>query len=234
MLAFIREQGSDRKRRLFGCACCRRTWHLLKDERGRLALDIIERYSDGLANEKELAQAVELAKQVHEETAGSAHEAAEKREDFVMVEQLSDEAEATDAIVSVAKMYIEAAAIATRCALMPGYAQFSHHGHSEPQAVVENVYHWEHEQQSILLRDIFGPLHFRSIFVDPAWLIWNDGIIPRLAQLIYDDRRFEDTPILADALLDAGCHDETLLAHCRTGGPHVRGCWVLDLILGKE
>jgi hypothetical protein len=55
-----------------------------------------------------------------------------------------------------------------------------------------------------------------------------------LAQGIYDERAFERLPILADALEDAGCTDAAILVHCRGPGPHVRGCWVVDLILGKQ
>jgi hypothetical protein len=55
-----------------------------------------------------------------------------------------------------------------------------------------------------------------------------------LARGIYDDRAFDRLPILADALIDAGCDDEAILGHCRGPGPHVRGCWVADLVLGKE
>jgi hypothetical protein len=71
---------------------------------------------------------------------------------------------------------------------------------------------------------------------DPAqgWLAWNGGTILKVAQAIYDDRRFEDMPILADALEEAGCTNEGILSHCRGSGEHVRGCWVVDLILGKS
>jgi hypothetical protein len=55
-----------------------------------------------------------------------------------------------------------------------------------------------------------------------------------LARGIYEDRAFDRMPLLADALMDAGCDDEQIISHCRTGGPHVRGCWVVDLVLGKE
>jgi hypothetical protein len=72
-------------------------------------------------------------------------------------------------------------------------------------------------------------------------LNWHDGTVRRIAQAIYDERRLPagtlDTgrlAILADALLDAGCDNEELLQHCRSAGPHVRGCWAVDLILGKE
>jgi hypothetical protein len=58
--------------------------------------------------------------------------------------------------------------------------------------------------------------------------------VPKIAQGIYEERAFDRLPILHDALLDAGCDNEDMLTHCRSEGPHVRGCWVVDLILGKE
>jgi hypothetical protein len=82
-----------------------------------------------------------------------------------------------------------------------------------------------------LLRHIVGnPFH--PVTVEGRWLAWNDGTIPRLAQAIYDERRFADLPVLADALEEAGCADAPLLGHCRDAGPHRRGCWALDLLLG--
>jgi hypothetical protein len=83
-----------------------------------------------------------------------------------------------------------------------------------------------------LIRDIFGN-PFRPAVLDPAWWTWNEGTIPKLAQGIYDDRAFGHLPILADALEEAGCAAE-VVGHCRQPGPHVRGCFVVDLILGKE
>jgi hypothetical protein len=92
----------------------------------------------------------------------------------------------------------------------------------------------EKDTHAVLLRDIFGnPFRPRPV-IDPTWLRWNDGTVPRLAQAIYEARRFDDLPILHDALLDAGCDDQDILDHLRSPGPHVRGCWVIDLILGKE
>jgi hypothetical protein len=84
-----------------------------------------------------------------------------------------------------------------------------------------------------LLRDIFGPLPFRSLSVDPICLAWNGGTVVRLAQTIYDERAFNRLPILADALEDAGCSEVAILAHCRGSGTHCLGCWVIDAILGK-
>ncbi len=74
---------------------------------------------------------------------------------------------------------------------------------------------------------------FRTFPVAPAWLTWNDSTVPKLARAIYADYGFDRLPILADALEDAGCDNADILAHCRGPGPHVRGCWVVDLILGK-
>jgi hypothetical protein len=84
-----------------------------------------------------------------------------------------------------------------------------------------------------LVRDIFGN-PFRPIIVDARWLAWNGGAMANLARSIYADRAFDRLPILADALEEAGCTDAEILAHCRGPGPHVRGCWVVDQILGKE
>lgn len=91
-----------------------------------------------------------------------------------------------------------------------------------------------------LLWDIFGN-PFRTITIAPAILTWHDGSIPRLAQAIYDERQMPSgvfdpsrMNILADALLDAGCSDDEITQHCRSDKPHVRGCWVVDLLLGKS
>jgi hypothetical protein len=81
-----------------------------------------------------------------------------------------------------------------------------------------------------LFRDIFGN-PFRPFALDPRWLTSD---VLDLARAIYEGRAFERMPILADALMDAGCDSDDILNHCRGDGPHVRGCWVVDLLLGKE
>ena len=86
-----------------------------------------------------------------------------------------------------------------------------------------------------ILREIVGN-PFLPADIDPYWLIWNDRIVRRFAQSIYDERVYDRMPILADALEEAGCADESILQHCRLelelySGPHVRGCWCLDLLL---
>jgi hypothetical protein len=95
---------------------------------------------------------------------------------------------------------------------------------------------WEEERvhQAALVREIFGNPFAAPPRIDPAWLAWNDGLVKRLAQGIYEERAFGRMPLLADALLDASCDDEGMLRHCREPGPHSRGCWAVDLCLGKE
>ena len=88
-------------------------------------------------------------------------------------------------------------------------------------------------ERSNLLREIFGN-PFRRPVLDPTWLAWESGQIPKLAREIYDSRRFADMRVLGDALQDAGCRDDDVLSHCRSASPHVRGCWLLDALLGLD
>lgn len=90
------------------------------------------------------------------------------------------------------------------------------------------------------MRDLFGN-PFRPVIISSAWLSWSDRIVARLAQAAYDERilpagTLDNTRllILADALEEAGCTDAQILTHLRSGGEHYRGCWVIDLIRGKQ
>jgi hypothetical protein len=80
-------------------------------------------------------------------------------------------------------------------------------------------------------RDVVNPFH--DVALSPSWLVANDGAALRLARDIYDERKWELMPILADALEDAGCADGAILGHLRAPAPHVRGCWAVDAVLGK-
>jgi hypothetical protein len=88
----------------------------------------------------------------------------------------------------------------------------------------------EKRHHAALARDIFGN-PFRPVEFDARW---RTSDVVGLARAIYDDRAFERMPILADALMDAGCEHEEIIGNCRGDGPHVRGCWVVDLILDKK
>src|SRR5262245_54099910 len=89
-------------------------------------------------------------------------------------------------------------------------------------------------RRSQLFMDCIFGNPFQPAAIDPHWLAWNDWTVVKLAKTIYEDRRWEIMSILADALEDATCTNRDILDHCRGPGPHVRGCWVVDLILGKE
>jgi hypothetical protein len=93
------------------------------------------------------------------------------------------------------------------------------------------------EVATLLLRDLLGPLPFRDVRIDPAWLAWNNGTVRRLAEAAYQDRQLPSRHldrarlgILADALEESGCDDAGFLGHLRSDGPHVRGCWAVDAV----
>jgi len=114
--------------------------------------------------------------------------------------------------------------IAARNAARSAQAGAAHHASIGSEAA-------ELLAQAALVREIFGAAPFRKLSADSTWL--TPAVVP-LARGIDDDRAFERMPILADALIDAGCDDAEIVAHCRSAGPHIRGCWVVDLLLAKE
>ena len=84
------------------------------------------------------------------------------------------------------------------------------------------------------LHDIFGNPFLPPRPLPAGVLAWKDATIRRIAEGVYEERTFERLPILADALIDAGCEQEGLIEHCRSETGHVRGCWGVDLILGRS
>ena len=89
---------------------------------------------------------------------------------------------------------------------------------------------WDPAAALPLLRCLFGN-PFRPVTFSPAW---RTATAVSLARRMSEARDFSAMPILADALQDAGCDSDEVLTHCRGPGPHVRGCWIVDLVLGKE
>jgi hypothetical protein len=113
------------------------------------------------------------------------------------------------------------AAMARACSTDPEYAS------EEPWDAMDR----EQAKHPTILRDIFGN-PFRPVAFDPAW---RTDTALALARQMYESREFSAMPILADALQDAGCDNTDILSHCRdAGATHVRGCWVIDLVLGKS
>jgi len=181
---------SKRKLRLFAVACSRRIWDWI-DVLGRCAVEVAEKYADGIAGPDEL-RAARLACQ------GAGGQAAWY-------------AAATNA------------AIAARNAARSAQAGVANNGLIGSEAA-------ELHAQAALLRDIFGPMPFRPPSLDPSWLT---PAVVELSQVIYDDKCFDRVSVLADALEEAGCDNEEALRHLRGPGPHVRGCWAVDRMLGK-
>jgi hypothetical protein len=187
---------SERKLRLFACACVRRLGNLLVGTRTWAALEAAEAFSEGKVSARDMEVTWSGGVLFAEENPAK------------------EAAWAADAAG-----YIDAASAAVEAAASAANAVRHATGGNEGPA------------QCRLLRDIFGN-PFRPVGVEPAWLAWGRGVIVSLARAIYEERSFERLPILADALEDAGCTSATILGHCRQGGEHVRGCWLVDALLG--
>lgn len=212
MLEWLRhsEKTSERKLRLFAVACCRRIWHRFTDARSRCIVELAEEYADGVVGQRELAAAADAEFATAEAgwPANAASCAAEPSADGPL---------GTDDY----RPYLPAA---RNAAVFAAFAVAAGKLRSR-QLLAEEA------AQAALLRCIFGPLPFRAVSFDPAW---RTEAVVGLAQRIYEQRAFELLPELGAALHDAGCNDAEILGHCTSAGPHVRGCWEVDLLLGRE
>jgi hypothetical protein len=229
-----RVPGGQRRLRLFRCACCRSAWDQFEDERCRQAVEVSERYADGNARRAELAAARQDAEEAQRAADQQWHELARRHpagsalwRDAYLYHAVAVAAHYTagtrlDARVGhLVAMSVQSARIAQVA-----------EGPANPQAVTAR--REEERIQADFLRDLFGNPFRPPPTPASAVLAWNDRTVVRIARAIYEERAFDRLPILADALLDAGCDDEELIRHCRSEGPHVRGCWAVDLILGKS
>jgi hypothetical protein len=228
MLGFVWKT-SERKMRLFAVACCRRVWRFLPDERSRRAVETAERFADGQSTTKELEKAADAASAAwdadRERVAADGNLAEEKWDRRSLGPPYTASAAAYNAAVPLGWWGAAPAFLAP-----DEIVRFEVSADSRAEGA----------GQCDLLRDIFGN-PFRPIAINPAWLNWNDGTVRRLATAVYQERELPSghldvarMGVLADALEDAGCADLDLLAHLRGLGPHVRGCWVIDLLTGRE
>jgi hypothetical protein len=175
MRQFVCNATSERKRLLYMVAWCRCSKPVVRDRHSRAAVEVEERYADGLA----------------------AHEDFDRAGSSAFLEQF----------VPI---------------LMGGHHKARHPEYAQ------------------LLRDVVGN-PFCPVVISPAWLTWNDATVALLAQAAYDERQMPmgtldngRLAVLADALEEAGCTCEDVLGHLRGPGPHVRGCWAIDLCLGRS
>lgn len=243
MLEFLRGKASDRKLRLFAVACCRRIWHRMADDRSRTAVEVTERYADGLATYEQLTDAsydAEVAADSIYFAVFNAAEAEAEASDWPPENWVDGAGEcATDAAATVRSAASASALAHPDLIGVAGHARRALAHAASPMRFTEDcrpdfkergaAEDVEQAAQADLLRDIFGN-PFRPAVIDPTWLPSN---VVALARTIYEERAFDRMPELADGLDAAGCHDAEILGHCRQAGPHVRGCWVVDLILGK-
>ncbi len=226
MLRFLRGRASDRKLRLFAAACCRPLWPLLTDGRSRRAVEVAERYADEQATEEDLRFAAVGAEDVADDLAASSATAGQQAE-----------ASAAFAALNVAA---SAERAADYCAANAGSAIY-HAATADGAPSAAQNRNAERAAQSRLLLEIFGNPFRVPPRIDPAWLKWNSSTVKKLAEAAYEHRSLPEgtldqarLAVLADALEEAGCADSDILSHCRGPVPHVRGCWCVDLILGKS
>jgi hypothetical protein len=199
MFLWKSEKITDRKRRLFGVAVCRRIWHYLTDERSRTAVEVAARHADGQATAKELDAAYLAA--------------------FDVADALT---ESKDVDRNALRHAAWTADLASHPQWIGGGVALE-----AAEAVGTEI---ENVAQADLVRCLCGnPFH--PLTLDPIWL--TPGVVG-IAAFIYDDRAFGHLPILADALEETGCTNKDILQHCRQHSEHDRGCWVVDILLGKK
>jgi hypothetical protein len=213
MFAWLRgPQPGLRPLLLFGCACCRRARRALKDPRSLRAVEAVERYADGQADGADLVAALT-------EAATAAKEAPHY-----------------DPVPATAALELVLAALAGR-------------GRAAPEHVLGHLVRsfqaaWPRWAGGAgpchLLRCTFGNPFRPAPVPDPAWLAWGGGAVAKLSRAAYRHRSLPSgllddvrLAVLADALEEAGCAEEGVLRHLRSGGEHVRGCHVLDRLLGR-
>jgi hypothetical protein len=243
MLVHLRRMTGGRKLRLFAVACCRRIEHILENESHRHTLEKAERLADGvpeavdspnaysgmgvlgldLAELEACAWTVRRPMTRDEQTAAiqAWHETPSDQwypPGIHTVCEPTTETQRLTAHLAAVRGSESAARAAARAAGGDKLLRFG------------RTYGIERRAQADLLREIMGD-PFRRVIVDPAWLTPR---VIMLAQAAYAERAFDLLPILGDALEEAGCIDIAIPAHCRAPVEHVRGCWVVDVLLGKS
>jgi hypothetical protein len=218
---------STRKARLFAVACCRRVWHLLDSPADRRAVEVAEEMADkkkkltDLRVSHDAASTIDLGRDPEPMTGGGwGYKDIPKWDDStgLWVSPKGRRVCRVARWASTPTPWGDPEATANDARVLLFFRAGLNAAKSEEQV------------QCGLLRDIAGPPARRG----RAWLNGEWGTVQGVAESIYEGRAFGRLPILADALEDAGCTDAELLGHLRSPGPHVRGCWAVDLVLGKS
>ncbi|QEL19249.1 hypothetical protein [Limnoglobus roseus] len=251
MVEFVRGRVGHWKLRLFAVACCRRIQHLFADGRSREAVEVAERYAIGSVSDRDRFEAHVAADLAETEIADAYLPNHGEDSDDWLAEVGLDAGAAANTATLASSDQPEGMDPDTWRTLFAGRpfipGQYSTHEEAQ-RALAHAVRPLRYEEiewrdgadranakcdeavsQAELLRCVVGN-PFRPVTFSPDWLT---PTAVGLAEGIYEDRAFDRLPILADALQDAGCEDAAILAHCRGDGLHVRGCWVVDGVLGK-
>jgi hypothetical protein len=242
MLDHLKSQASIRKLRLFEVACCRRIWQFITNAQCRAVVEITDRSADAPVD----VEAV-LALNYDRLTDDCGGPDEPQRTAYMVAGHVGysfvrgihgfpplTEAQGLPYALSEWQDAVGTAEGAARVVALSRRAR-AKRATSQARDVAEEAL------QCQLLRDLFGDPFRPAPEFRPDWLLWNGGAVRTLAEAAYEERQLPEgtldparLPILADALEDAGCTDAELLGHLRGPGPHVRGCWALDRILGKE
>lgn len=221
LLEFIRNRIGGRRCRLLAASFCRHVEALIPEKCGHQAISIAERYADGLASDQELDTISERVSDAYVLFPNPAPVNTDPPLEFKM------ESVALQATRFLTRTHPEFLEDCCRCTYLASLREaFLRAEPVEDGRLRSAQMRW----QLALIHEVVGD-PFRPVTFDPTW---RTGDVLALARGIYDAKAFDRLPILADALQDAGCDSAELLDHCRGPGPHVRGCWALDLVLGQE
>jgi hypothetical protein len=231
MLEHLRGRASDRKLRLFACACCWRMIHLATDPRSQRTVEVAELFADGLVAEDGCQTAFTSAAKTDGDRISTPdpYTARSSDSDRTALAAAYASSAVSDAARNTAAKAVPLGSVLRRLAEAAAYAAFDVSDNPAFTAadIAEDGAGIAHAE---FFRDIFNN-PFRPVTAGPSW---PSETVVALATGIYAERAFDRMPILADALEEAGCDDVDVLTHCRGPGPHVRGCWVVDRVLGKE
>jgi hypothetical protein len=186
---------TQRRRRLYLCACCRLLWPWLTKEPVRRLVEAAERLADGEEDAEVIAVGLAVARKAR-----------------------------SQAPLGTPWEHSLHLAMAAGRGAMPTEWEYNGAATRLAQAFPDGA-----ARACGLVRDLHNP--FGPEVVEWEWVRGNGGAAAQLARGVYDRRSFDELPMLADVLEEAGCRDPEVLRHCRTPGEHFRGCWVLDLLL---
>ncbi len=214
MLNYLQDRISERKFRLFAVACCRRQWNLFPPVPHRKVIKAAEQFADGVGTVEELGAMAEPLRRITNSTDCSPS---------TVQWHVARAAEYVTQPVGISTCEVALRVAACLSEAVSGRLHvYRREFDPEPDP--------EEYQQISLLHDIAGN-PFRPEIIDSNWLT---STVVAMARRAYQSRDFSLMPILADALEDAGCDNPDILNHCRGAGSHMRGCYVIDLVLGKK